>query len=84
MTRIEVTFYGNISEYAGMDHMEMDSAETVEEAIKTIQSVLKEKGGETLLYTIMINGKHYTKAIKENPALADGDTINVIPVTVGG
>ena len=84
--RVKVTlrFMTNIATVTGTNETEYFVSKDVKEAIDDIRKYFAEKSAQSLLYTILINDNIYDVALQEGYSICEGDTLTIIPVTLGG
>lgn len=81
--RVVVKFVGNIRDAMGQEQQEMLVAPDIAAAAGDLRKAIV-KAAPDLLYTMLINGTHYTYAMKKGITLKDGDELSIIPVMLGG
>lgn len=81
--RVTVRFIGNIREAMGKEQQEMQVSPAIEAAAGELRKEMI-KAAPDLLYTMLINGSHYTYAMNQGVLLKDGDELSIIPVMLGG
>jgi len=81
--KVKVLFTGSIQAAVGKGEMEMEVSSDIKAAAGDIRKEIL-KYAPDLLYTMLVNGSHYTYALKAGTELKNGDVLNIIPVTLGG
>ena len=81
--RVNIKFTGNISKVMGKDEMSFETSDNLEKALGDLRKEMI-KVSPDILYTILVNGTHYSFAVKNRTELRDGDVLTVLPVTLGG
>ena len=81
--RVIVKFIGNIKDAMGKEQQEMQVSPDIRTAAGDLRKEMI-KVAPDLLYTMLINGSHYTYAMNQGVLLKDGDELKIIPVMLGG
>jgi len=77
-------FMANIAVVAETERMEFQVSSDVKQAIEDIHRFFSGKKIKGLLYTVLINDKVYSHALEDGYTIVEGDSITIVPVTLGG
>lgn len=79
-----VRYTGNIKEVMGREQQELLVSSDIQAAAGDLRKEIIKAAAPDLLYTLLINGSHYSYALEKGVKLKDGDELNIIPVMLGG
>lgn len=79
---VKIKFFGPVADKAGIKEMTASISSDKEKGMEDVTKLVKEKVGEQILYTILINGR--SAYLNKDKSFNDRDEIIIVPIVLGG
>jgi len=79
---IKIKFFGSIASGIGLSELLAPVRREKEKGLEDVGRIVREKAGDQVLYTILING--YSHYLSKKTELYPEDEISIVPIVLGG
>ena len=79
---VKISFLGTIAAYMGTKERWVTLHTEREKALEEIKNLVKEKAGDQVLFTMLVNGSSFE--LNSKPFFEETDEFIVIPIVLGG
>jgi molybdopterin converting factor small subunit len=79
---VKIKFFGPVADMAGVAEMTAPINSEREAGMEDVKRLVKEKIGDQMLYTVLINGR--SAYLNKDKVFSEKDEVIIVPIVLGG